>query len=186
MFLMACSPSSWRIPAGRDSASMTSRMLFSERELTFPPHQQSNFNFCTQVISFLDTTVGIQEGRTQKGSTILKTNRPQTYLHASSYRLNHFKQSVVYSQALCNGCTCSSRSDTETHLKELQPAALQLPNPPDTLGEPIMIPRDSLLQDKSKEEDNNTTGRPLQLIFKAVQHIVIDYKKKKKFVYQKK
>ncbi|KAJ7320400.1 hypothetical protein JRQ81_019911, partial [Phrynocephalus forsythii] len=83
-----------------------------------------------------------------------------TYLHSSSFHPEHTTKSIVYSQALRYNHICSDPQDRDAKLGDLQNAFLRLQYPPCMINEQInkarRIPRDNLLQDRSKGPNDRT------------------------------
>lgn len=151
---------------------------FHQKFNDFHPTINLTMNQSMQEIHFLDTTIKIQDGRIDTTLYRKPTDR-QTYLHASSYHPKHTKQSIVYSQALRYSRICSNSTDRDSHLRDLQQTFLELKYPADEVRQQInrarLIPRENLLQDRPKKENNRT---PLVITYssqvKTVQRIIRD------------
>ncbi|KAJ7345904.1 hypothetical protein JRQ81_001854, partial [Phrynocephalus forsythii] len=96
---------------------------------------------------------GSKKGGWPEGATAITCSDVRQYTE-------HTTKSIIYSQALQYNHICSDPQDRDSKLKNLQNAFLRLQYPPHVIKEQINkarhIPRDNLLQDRSKGSNDRT------------------------------
>ena len=125
----------------------------------FHPTIKFTYEISQKSVHFLDTTIRLHPDNTLSSSLYIKPTDNFQYLHMDSCHPFHCKRSIPYSQAIRIRRICSNASDATHHLRKLFTRFLKRGYNKETLltqfNRAISLPRDILLQPKSKSKPTN-------------------------------
>ncbi|XP_068096634.1 uncharacterized protein [Hyperolius riggenbachi] len=165
------------------TASQEELIRFHKNFSEYHKNIKLTLSFSTSHVSFLDTTIYIQD-RILQTSIYRKPTDRHIYLKWKSFHPEHTKKSIVYSQALRYNRICSNSEDRDRQLMSLRKIFIDQGYHPQIVDDQIhratLKSREELLKYTPKTENNripivvtyNPKLKTLRKILKALQPIL--------------